>query len=81
MFGLGPQEMIVLAIIGVVFFGKRLPEVGRSLGKALSEFKSGLRGMEDDLYTASEPTPAYRPVADAPPKKIAPSAPKFDDAE
>jgi sec-independent protein translocase protein TatA len=37
----------------VLLFGKRLPEVGRSLGKGLVEFKKGIRGIEDDLNTSS----------------------------
>lgn len=49
MFGLGPQEMIVVAVLGVLLFGKRLPEVGRSLGKGIVEFKKGLRGLEEEF--------------------------------
>src|SRR5205085_2291790 len=42
MFGLGGQEMLILLILGVLLFGKKLPDVGRSLGKGLVEFKKGL---------------------------------------
>ena len=42
-------EWIVVAAIGLLFFGKRLPEVGRSLGKGIVEFKKGLKGIEDDI--------------------------------
>jgi len=34
---------------GLLIFGKRLPEVGRSLGKGIVEFKKGLKGVEDDI--------------------------------
>src|SRR3569832_1787621 len=47
-------EWIVIAAIGLLFFGKRLPEVGRSLGKGIVEFKNGLKGIEDDVEVASE---------------------------
>lgn len=43
------QEWLVIAAIGLLFFGKRLPEVGRSLGKGIVEFKKGLKGIEDDI--------------------------------
>jgi sec-independent protein translocase protein TatA len=37
-------EWLVIAVIGLMLFGKRLPEVGRSVGKAIVEFKNGLKG-------------------------------------
>ena len=46
---LGPMEMIVVMGVAVLLFGKRLPEVGRSLGKGIVEFKKGLRGIEDEF--------------------------------
>jgi len=52
-FSPGPMEMLIIAAIAVLLFGKRLPEVGRSLGKGIVEFKKGVRGIEDDVDTAS----------------------------
>ena len=49
MFNLGPMEMIIVMGIAVLLFGKRLPEVGRSLGKGIVEFKKGLSGVADDF--------------------------------
>jgi len=46
---LGPMEMIMIAIVGLLIFGNRLPDVGRSLGKGLVEFKKGLKGVQDDI--------------------------------
>jgi sec-independent protein translocase protein TatA len=61
MFGLGGTEMFILLILGVLLFGKKLPEVGRSLGKGLVEFKKGLSGIEDEvtgsLRSGSPPPP------------------------
>jgi len=42
-------ELIVIAIIALLLFGKRLPEVARSLGKGVVEFKKGLKGIEEDV--------------------------------
>ena len=52
MFGLGSTEMVIFGIIALLLFGKRLPEVARNLGKGLTEFKKGMRGIEDDFRTA-----------------------------
>jgi sec-independent protein translocase protein TatA len=49
MFNLGPMEMIIVMGIAVLLFGKRLPEVGRSLGKGIVEFKKGLNGVADEM--------------------------------
>jgi len=50
---LGMMEMIVVMGVAVLLFGKRLPEVGRSLGKGIIEFKKGLRGIEDEFDLSS----------------------------
>jgi sec-independent protein translocase protein TatA len=49
----GTAEWIIIAAFGLLLFGKRLPEVGRGLGKSIVEFKKGLKGIEDDVDTAS----------------------------
>lgn len=45
----GPMELVVIGVLGLLIFGKRLPEVGKSLGKSIVEFKKGLSGIEDDI--------------------------------
>ena len=50
---LGVMEMVVVMGVAVLLFGKRLPEVGRSLGKGIIEFKKGLRGIEDEFDFSS----------------------------
>ena len=39
MFGLGPLEIVVLGAIAVMLYGKRLPEVGRSVGKTVGDLR------------------------------------------
>jgi sec-independent protein translocase protein TatA len=46
---LGWFEMMILMGVAVLLFGKRLPEVGRSLGKGIIEFKKGLSGAVDEF--------------------------------
>ncbi len=55
--GFGMWEAIVLGLLGVLIFGKRLPEVGKSIGKGIVEFKKGLSGIEDDIDTAGKQPP------------------------
>lgn len=49
MFGLGIWELLILLFIVLLFFGaKRLPEIGRSLGKGIREFKDSVQELEED---------------------------------
>ena len=79
-FGFGTQEMVILLIICVLIFGRKLPEVGRYLGKGIVEFKKGLKGLEDDLDMS---TPArHEPAAleaPRPPQRVTAAPPKFED--
>lgn len=46
--------MMLLAGLGLLIFGKRLPEVGRNIGKGIVEFKRGLKEAETEIV--SEPS-------------------------
>jgi sec-independent protein translocase protein TatA len=67
----GLTEWIIIGALGLLIFGKRLPEVGRSLGKGIVEFKKGLKGIEDDVEQVDD----HRP---APPRQIPGAGHKFD---
>lgn len=80
-FGFTPSgyELVIVGIIALLLFGKRLPEVARSLGKGIVEFKKGVQGIEDDVDSASSGSGSYdssRPVPDDDNEE--PTAPKFD---
>src|SRR3954470_17422928 len=62
----GVTEWIIIGAIGLLLFGKRLPEVGRSLGKGIVEFKKGLKGIEDDIDEGVQRS-ADKPRAALPP--------------
>lgn len=78
-FTLGTQQILILLALGVLLFGKRLPEVGRSLGKALQEFKGGLNGIEEageKMLFHSDP-PATARV----PERLTGPVPRFEGTE
>ena len=70
-------EWVVIAVIGLLFFGKRLPEVGRSLGKGIVEFKKGLKGIEDEVEEASN-QPAKTALPPQETRASLPTDAKFD---
>jgi sec-independent protein translocase protein TatA len=67
---LGPylDNWILIAIVALLLFGKRLPEVGRSLGKGIIEFKKGLAGIEEDV------TQSVNQATTAPTQNVLPPA-------
>src|SRR4051794_8839420 len=81
---IGPLEIIILLVIVLVIFGpKRLPELGRGLGKGMREFKDSVTGKDDDErkeFGASNPvqTGARAPAPPGrapPPQQHPPPAP------
>ena len=57
-FNLSPFEIMMILGIGVLLFGRKLPDVGRYLGKSITEFKKGVKGLEDDM----DPSAVQRPT-------------------
>lgn len=44
----GGWEWIIILVIGLLLFGRRLPEIGRSIGKTIVEFKKGMNDIENE---------------------------------
>jgi len=67
---IGPLEIVIVLIIALIVFGpKRLPELGKSLGKGLNEFRDGLSNIghdddEDDDEDDAEPAELTPPPTD-----------------
>ena len=66
---IGPLELAVVLIIALVIFGpKRLPDLGKSLGKGMREFKDSLSGDHDDDDDDDETEQAKLEVAASQPQ-------------
>lgn len=86
--GMGSSEMIIFAVIALLLFGKRLPEVARSVGSSLMEFKKGMQEVQDDIRNpsrtdtnpyATADSAASRPIANDDNEDT--SAPRFEIPE
>jgi sec-independent protein translocase protein TatA len=76
-FGISIWELMILLIVLLLIFGaKRLPEMGRSLGKGMREFKDSVTGVEEAVSTTTPTTP----TTTAPTRVELPSAPSVPDA-
>jgi sec-independent protein translocase protein TatA len=63
---IGPGELIIVLVIALIVLGpKRLPEVGRSVGKGMREFKDSLSGINMDDDDEDDPKPLRQPAKTA----------------
>ncbi|QDV75372.1 Sec-independent protein translocase subunit TatA/TatB [Botrimarina mediterranea] len=47
MFGIGPVQLLVVLVIALLLFGTRLPSIARAFGQSITEFKKGVKEVED----------------------------------
>jgi len=74
---IGPSQVIILLLVGVLLFGNRLPDIGKQLARAIRDFKAGLGGIEDEVGHVNM-APAAPLAAARPPQRISQSLPKFE---
>ncbi len=71
MFGIGPEELIVILVIALIVFGpKRLPEIGRTLGRSLQEFRKASNEIREHLQVDLDNEPADDPGAHSTPPGV-----------
>jgi sec-independent protein translocase protein TatA len=72
-FGIGVWEILILLLVALLVFGpKRLPEMGRSLGRGMREFKDSISGKDDDDDRAELP-PARAASVESKPAETEPA--------
>lgn len=64
---IGPWQLIAILVIALLLFGNRLPEVARSIGRAMNEFKRGLKDVKDDFDDATADNDKH---SDDPPREF-----------
>jgi sec-independent protein translocase protein TatA len=74
-----PEIILILIVLLLVFGAKRLPEMGRSMGRGMREFKDAVTGIGSDTPTNSSATPQDSTPAELPPASAEP--PSYDKAD
>ena len=82
MFGIGATELLVILVVALIVFGPtRLPELARSLGRAMGEFRRASTDLRQSFNESmQDPAPAPSP-SPAPPPVIAPPDPQAASVE
>ncbi len=74
-FTFSPMEMAFILMVALLLFGRRLPEVARSMGRSIQEFKKGLNDAQRDLHSDALTSEPIRPAIEARPEPAQPVQP------
>jgi sec-independent protein translocase protein TatA len=80
LFNLNGIEILFLAGLGLLLFGRKLPDVGRYLGRSMIEFKKGMKGLEDDVESSTNITNPMPTEQQRPPQRVVSAPPRFEDS-
>jgi len=72
-FNLSGPHLLVILVVALLLFGSRLPEVARSIGRAIQEFKKGLRDVNEEIEREGD--------ADRPPQQLHPPSGRSSSSE
>ena len=76
----GPEILLIFLIVLLLFGAKRLPELFKSFGKSIREFKKATSEIEDDIRTAMDEEPT-KPAAKPAPKQVESESAQEDKTE
>lgn len=70
----GPELLIILVIILLLFGSKKLPELARGLGRSMKEFKKATQDVQQDFQEAMDAADPQKPLAGGEPAKSTPAS-------
>ncbi len=72
------SEWLVIGLLGLLIFGKRLPDVGKAVGKTYKQFKDAMKGVEQEIADAVEAPTVHALLTEPESAPLVPPARKFD---